>query len=348
MTTPYGTTTFAYTAPGTAAPPRFAQATDPMGFSEREEWLEPAPIPSSDPVAAGAHRHAALSRRTVTCSFATASIGTRTLTSSLPAPRLAAATTPRRASRSSPHVAAGGAIKGMALESTKQPLENESGTLCRDRRTAPTAGLTTSRRRSDACSMTAGRSSTATRTTPRPFQGHRRSPIRSGRRPAFTYANGIDLIAVTQVTRAASVAAAVWGRRPVRLRLSPSASCLLRRRGPDDAMAYNAAGRLTAVTNPLSQTTEYQYDTARNISTVINANSALTPATPTTPSRVAGPSPIRKVGRRPTATMPPTASPRRPIPMAAEGYAYDGSTSSPTPTGRLDLDLRLDANRRLA
>jgi hypothetical protein len=49
MTTPYGTTSFAYTAPGTSTPPRFVDVTDPLGFHEREEWLEPAPIPDSDP-----------------------------------------------------------------------------------------------------------------------------------------------------------------------------------------------------------------------------------------------------------------------------------------------------------
>ena len=51
LTTPYGTTNFAYTAPGTGAPPRFVQITDPLGYHEREEWLEPAPIPDSDPTA---------------------------------------------------------------------------------------------------------------------------------------------------------------------------------------------------------------------------------------------------------------------------------------------------------
>jgi YD repeat-containing protein len=51
LITPYGTTTFAYTAPGTAAPPRFVQATDPLGFNEREDWLEPAPVPATDPAA---------------------------------------------------------------------------------------------------------------------------------------------------------------------------------------------------------------------------------------------------------------------------------------------------------
>src|SRR5262249_31652149 len=51
MTTPYGTTNFAYTAPGSSNPPRFLDVTDPLGYHEREEWLEPAPIPDSDPAA---------------------------------------------------------------------------------------------------------------------------------------------------------------------------------------------------------------------------------------------------------------------------------------------------------
>src|SRR6185312_4208240 len=51
MTTPYGTTSFSYTAPGTSGPPRFVQVTDPLGLNEREEWLEPTPIPDSDPAA---------------------------------------------------------------------------------------------------------------------------------------------------------------------------------------------------------------------------------------------------------------------------------------------------------
>src|SRR5262249_35433392 len=49
MTTPYGTSNFAYTAPGTSGPPRFLDVTDPMGYHEREEWLEPAPVADSDP-----------------------------------------------------------------------------------------------------------------------------------------------------------------------------------------------------------------------------------------------------------------------------------------------------------
>jgi YD repeat-containing protein len=43
MTTPYGTTRFAY---GTTANSRFLQITDPLGYNEREEWLQPAPIRS--------------------------------------------------------------------------------------------------------------------------------------------------------------------------------------------------------------------------------------------------------------------------------------------------------------
>ena len=53
MTTPYGATTFAYTPPSTAGAPRYLQVTDPLGYNEREEWVEwpsgSAPIPDSDP-----------------------------------------------------------------------------------------------------------------------------------------------------------------------------------------------------------------------------------------------------------------------------------------------------------
>ncbi len=53
MTTPYGATTFAYTAPSTAGAPRYLQVTDPLGYNEREEWVEwpsgSAPIADSDP-----------------------------------------------------------------------------------------------------------------------------------------------------------------------------------------------------------------------------------------------------------------------------------------------------------
>lgn len=49
MTTPYGTTTFSYTAPGTIAPPRYVQVTDPLLFSEREEWLSDGPPAPSYP-----------------------------------------------------------------------------------------------------------------------------------------------------------------------------------------------------------------------------------------------------------------------------------------------------------
>ena len=49
LTTPYGTTSFAYTAPGASGPPRYVEVTDPLGNHERVEWLEPAPVPNSEP-----------------------------------------------------------------------------------------------------------------------------------------------------------------------------------------------------------------------------------------------------------------------------------------------------------
>ena len=46
MTTPYGTTQFAY---GNTANSRTLQITDPLGYSEREEWLNPSSVAFSDP-----------------------------------------------------------------------------------------------------------------------------------------------------------------------------------------------------------------------------------------------------------------------------------------------------------
>lgn len=48
LTTPYGTTQFAYGGTGNT---RFVQVTDPLGLSEREESLQPAPVASSDSLA---------------------------------------------------------------------------------------------------------------------------------------------------------------------------------------------------------------------------------------------------------------------------------------------------------
>jgi RHS repeat-associated protein len=48
LTTPYGTTLLAYGGTGNT---RFVDVTDPLGIHEREESLQPAPVPFSDPVA---------------------------------------------------------------------------------------------------------------------------------------------------------------------------------------------------------------------------------------------------------------------------------------------------------
>jgi RHS repeat-associated protein len=47
LTTPYGTTQFAYAGTGNS---RFVDMVDPLGLHEREENLQPAPVPLSDPV----------------------------------------------------------------------------------------------------------------------------------------------------------------------------------------------------------------------------------------------------------------------------------------------------------
>ena len=47
LTTPYGTTQFAYGGTATA---RSVNITDPLSYSEREESLQPAPVPPFEPL----------------------------------------------------------------------------------------------------------------------------------------------------------------------------------------------------------------------------------------------------------------------------------------------------------
>ena len=276
MTTPYGTTTFAYTAPGTAAPPRFVQATDPMGFPEREEWLEPSSaIPNIDPAA-------------------TVPVGMPTVvTNNFLQYRnsfhwdknayVVASCTPTggcdytkaRISHFT-HVPPNTNIKAMSLESVKYPLENRiwyalpgsNSNLYGGTYNQPSAlgrvlddGTTQLYRYSY---DTTGLFKLTQVTDP------------LGRITAFNYANGIDLVSITQATSPAqNPSGSLWTtiaqyvydyrHRPV---IYYDAA------GQTTTLAYNAVGQLTSLTNPLNETTEYQYDTAHNLTTVINANSA--------------------------------------------------------------------------
>lgn len=269
LTTPYGTTTFAYTPPGTSAPPRFLQVTDPLGNSEREEWLEPAPIPDSDPAA------------TVPVGMpVTPTNQYLTYRNSFhwdKSAYVAAGCTPsggcnytKARIRHFTHVAGNANQKSTTVESVKYPLENRiwfnypaqtagnfSGNYVKPTVTARVLDDGTTQLSSVAYD-TAGYFKVTQVTDP------------LGRITSYAYSNHIDLAAISQTTAFGiqqTIAQYIYNarHRPI---FSTDAA------GQTTAFAYNAAGQVTSATNPLGQTTSYQYNATGDLITIINANNA--------------------------------------------------------------------------
>jgi YD repeat-containing protein len=265
LTTPYGTTDFAYTAPGTGAPPRFVQVTDPLGYNEREEWLEPAPIPDSDP-------------------SATVPQGMQTTNQYLTyrdsfhwdqnAYILAGCTptggcdyTKARDSHFG-HVP-GTTTKSTSIESVKYPLENRIWYNYPGQTSSINAGTfeqpTATGRVLDDGSTQLSQASYDTAGYFNLTQAI--DPL--GRTTSFAYANHVDLSAISQTTAygvATTIAQFIYNTHHRPIFYTDAA-------GETTSYTYNAAGQLTAVTNPLGQTTQYQYDSSNNLTTIIDANS---------------------------------------------------------------------------
>jgi RHS repeat-associated protein len=270
MTTPYGTTSFAYTAPGSSGTPRFLQVTDPLGYNEREEWLEPAPIPDSDPSA------------TVPQGMPlTPTNGSLTYRDSFHWDKDAyvlAGCTPsggcdytKARDKHFLHLATGGfALKSPTIESIKYPLENRiwysypgqvdsihTGTFQRPVATGRVLDDGTTQL-SQASYDTAGYFKLTQLIDP------------LGRTTSFAYANHVDLAAIAQTTAygvQTTVAQFTYNgqHRPI---FSTDAA------GQTTSYTYNAAGQLASATNPLGQTTTYQYNVSGDLISIINANTA--------------------------------------------------------------------------
>ena len=268
MTTPYGTTTFTYTAPGTSGPPRFVDVADPMGFHEREEWLEPAPIPDSDS-AATVPQGMPLTPTNQYLSYRDSFYWDKDA-------YVAAACTPtggcdytKARDTHFTHVP-NTAIKSANIESLKYPLENRiwynySGQTNSIFAGSFNAPVTSGRVLDDGTtqkyqySYDTGGYFNLTREI---------DPL--GRITTYSYSNQIDLAAVSQTTAygvQTTLAQFAYNiqHRPV---LITDAA------GQTTRMAYNAAGQVTAVTDPLGHTTSYQYSPTGNLISIINANSA--------------------------------------------------------------------------
>jgi len=248
------------------------QVTDPMGFHEREEWLERSPTPASDPAA------------TVPAGMAVTNSNLQFRNSfhwDKNAYVVAGCTpsggcdyTKARISHFT-HVPPSTAIKAMSLESVKHPLENRIWNLLPGQPSSLFGGTFN---QPSAVGRVLDDGTTQLYQYSYDTTGLFKltqiiDPL--GRITSFNYVNGVDLAAITQVTSPAqntggntstTVAQYIYNyqHRPL---IHYDAA------GQMTGFAYNAVGQPTSVTNPLNQTTQYQYDASHNLSTVINANS---------------------------------------------------------------------------
>lgn len=266
LTTPYGTTTFAYTAPGTSAPPRFVDVTDPLGYHERTEWVEPAPVPDADPT------------NTVPQGVATTNqfLEYRDSFHWDKSAYIAAGCTPtggcdytKARSRHFAHVP-NASTKSTTIESVKYPLENRIWYNYPGQTASINAGTFQT-------PSIVGRVLDDGTTQLRQFSFdsagyYRRTQVIDplGRTTSFVYANHIDLSAISQTTAngvATTIAQFIYNTRHRPIFYTDAA-------GQTTSYTYNAAGQPASVTNALGQTTQYQYDSSNNLTTIINANGA--------------------------------------------------------------------------
>ena len=268
LTTPYGTTTFAYTAPGTSGPPRFVDVTDPLGNHEREEWLEPAPIPASDPTA--------------------------TVPSGMPLTPtnnylqyrdsfhwdkdqyVAAGCTPTGGcdytkARDTHFLHSNGtSLRSNVAESIKQPLENRVWYQY----PGQTAAISTGSYNKPGIVARVLDDGTTQLSSFSFDQAGFYKLIQSvdplGRATNYSYANGIDLQAISQKTAnglLTTIAQFAYNtqHRPI---LTVDAA------GQTTSFSYNAGGQLLALTDPLGHKTQYQYNGTGDLTTITNANNA--------------------------------------------------------------------------
>jgi YD repeat-containing protein len=267
MTTPYGTTSFAYTAPGTSGPPRFVQVTDPMGFSEREEWLEPAPVPDSDP-AATVPQGMPLTPTNQYLSYRDSFHWDKNA-------YVVAGCTPsggcdytKARVRHFLHVPPNTSLKSTTVESVKYPLENRLWYQYPGQPSSNTGGTSN---RPIAIGRVLDDGTTQLQQFSYDTSGYfklTKMVDAAGRITTFTYVNQVDLSGISQTTAygvQSTIAQFAYNTQHRPILYTDAANQTMK-------YAYNAAGQLTSVTNALNQTTAYQYDTFGRLVTVTNAN----------------------------------------------------------------------------
>ena len=270
LTTPYGTTSFAYTAPGTSMPPRFVEITDPLGYHEREEWLEPAPVPSSEAspdVPVG-----------MPISLTNAYLEYRDSFHWDKNSYIVAGCTPSggcdysKARNTHFHHMPSTSIKATSIESVKYPLENRIWYTYPGQTLSPPSiyGGTSNKPNAVGRVLDDG----TTQITQYSYDTGdyfnllmTSDPV--GRTTQFTYAlNNIDLQAVNQLTSADTftpVAQYTYNGRHQPVAYTNAS-------GETTLFGYNAVGQVTSIIDPLDQKTSYHYDSWGNLTSITNAN----------------------------------------------------------------------------
>jgi YD repeat-containing protein len=308
------------------SPPRFVQVTDPLGNNEREEWLEPAPIPDSDPAATvpvGMSVSPTNSNLTYRDSFHWDK-SAYVLAGCSPS---GGCDYTKARIRHFAHDASNINQKSTCIESVKYPNENRVWFNYPGQTASFYSGTYTK-------PIAAGRvlddGTTQLSQTSYDTAGYYKvtqtiDPV--GRTTSYSYSNHIDLAAISQTTvygNQQTVAQLIYNiqHRPI---FSTDAA------GQTTAYTYNAAGQPTSITNPLSQKTSYQYNTTGDLTVVTNANNATAASfMPSTGSELIQ---TRRAGQPPTTMMRQTGQQRSHIPMERRDFTL--MTSSTWPHSRI-------------
>jgi RHS repeat-associated protein len=261
LTTPYGTTNFSYGDNGNS---RYLQATDPLGYTERTEYIQGAPnVPFSDPantVPTG-----------IIAPFNEYLNDRDTYYWDKHAYAVAAGNYLQARQRHWVHLASNTNITGGVVESIKYPFENR---IWFNYPGQPNGGLGTAQSGTLDSPSAMGRvlDDGTTQLTLMQYNAlgnvtSRTDPV--GRQTTMTYgANNIDLAVVQQKASASGMSTiAQFGNY-----LKHQPQTYTDAAGQLWKLAYNAAGQITQTTDPLGQTVTYAYNSLGYLLTITNQN----------------------------------------------------------------------------
>jgi RHS repeat-associated protein len=260
LTTPYGTTNFVYGQNGNSL---YLQATDPLGYTERTEFIQGAPnIPFSDPtntIPAG-----------IIAPFNQYLNDRDTYYWDKHAYAVAAGNYSMARQRHWAHLNTNTNITSDVIESVKFPLENR---IWFNYPGQPNGGLGTAVNGTLDTPSIVGRvlDDGSTQLTQRSFnaQGNLLSetdPV--GRQTILTYAqNGQDLLSIAQKTASGPVKIGQYGSY-----INHKPQTYTDASGQVWKSAYNAYGQLTQSTDPTGKTIKYTYDASGNLLTLTDQN----------------------------------------------------------------------------